>query len=100
MVDLGKSAGSAGDDDGVKAEEKAAQCGDYGAFQEISVHGLADARSAWHGIPRRWGCQTESNNRVKPGLRLRAGRQTTEPDRLSHRVKRADLLLLSVIYPA
>jgi hypothetical protein len=55
MVDLGEGAGGAGDDHGVEAEEEAAQGGDDGALEEISVHGLADGRSAWHGIPHHLG---------------------------------------------
>ena len=49
VVDLGKGAGGAGDDDGVEAEEESAEGGDDGAFQEISIHGLADA---WYPAPR------------------------------------------------
>src|ERR1019366_8383771 len=56
-VDLGEGAGGAGDDHGVETEKKAAEGGDDGAFEEVSVHGLVDAGSAWHGIPHHGGSQ-------------------------------------------
>src|ERR1017187_3666286 len=76
MVDLRQGAGDAGDDHGVEAEEEAAQGGDDGAFQEVSVHGLADGRSAWHGIPRHWGKSNAgvSNDIMVASERWQSGR--------------------------
>ncbi len=49
MVDLGKGAGGAGNHDRVEAEQEAAESSDDRAFEEISIHGLADA---WYPAPR------------------------------------------------